>query len=233
MIAFPKTHYAGDHDRKPARQNLAGGCSLAFSGHAAVAAALVLFAVAAAAAPIAPDSGEQTADLAGTDIVISTYRPSKCVDPSLLLVFHGVTRNAAGYRDSARGLADRNCMIVVAPLFDKQRFPGWRYQRGGIVDRDAIQKPQEWTGNIVIDLVDWVRKQERRELNYSLIGHSAGGQFLSRVAAFVPTQARRIVIANPSTYVVPSLKVDAPFIRSSADSQVEITSRLLQVHHPS
>jgi hypothetical protein len=44
-----------------------------------------------------------------------------------------------------------------------------------------------------------------------MIGHSAGGQFLSRVAAFVPTKAKRIVIANPSTYVLPNLTTMAPF----------------------
>lgn len=48
-------------------------------------------------------------------------------------------------------------------------------------------------------------------MEYALIGHSAGGQFLSRVAAFVPTGASRIVIANPSTWVFPTLQVPAPF----------------------
>jgi len=31
------------------------------------------------------------------------------------------------------------------------------------------------------------------------------------LAAFVPTEARRIVIANPGSYVFPSLEIDAPF----------------------
>jgi hypothetical protein len=43
------------------------------------------------------------------------------------------------------------------------------------------------------------------------LGHSAGAQFLSRVAAFAPTEARRIIIANPSTHVFASLEIDAPF----------------------
>jgi hypothetical protein len=46
---------------------------------------------------------------------------------------------------------------------------------------------------------------------YSLFGHSAGGQFLDRLAAFVPTEARRIVVANAGSYVFPSLEIDAPF----------------------
>jgi pimeloyl-ACP methyl ester carboxylesterase len=45
-----------------------------------------------------------------------------------------------------------------------------------------------------------------------LFGHSAGGQFLSRVAAFgdLPGVAR-IVIANPSTHVMPNLEEAAPY----------------------
>src|SRR5262249_19453485 len=57
------------------------------------------------------------------------------------------------------------------------------------------------------------------------LGHSAGGQFLSRVAAFVPTEAKRIVIANPSTYVFPNLTT-APFgfggVYSANDSVAEL-----------
>jgi len=63
----------------------------------------------------------------------------------------------------------------------------------------------------VADLVDWVRREEQRCVDCYLLGHSAGGQFLSRVAAFVPTDAKRIVIANPSTYVFPNLAVEAPY----------------------
>src|SRR5262249_20037796 len=129
-----------------------------------------------------------------------------------LLVFHGAERNAEDYRDYARALADRNCMLVAAPLFAQHTFPAWRYQRGGIVDKYGEPRdPGKWTGRLVLELFDWVRKQEGRPLAYSLIGHSAGGQFLSRLAAFVPTQAQRIVLANAGTYVLPSLAVDAPY----------------------
>jgi poly(3-hydroxybutyrate) depolymerase len=78
--------------------------------------------------------GQQTADLAGIKLELFTYRPDRCTDPSLLFVFHGLNRNAKNYRDYARPLGDRNCMLIVAPLFDQERFPTWRYQRGGIAD---------------------------------------------------------------------------------------------------
>jgi dienelactone hydrolase len=163
------------------------------------------------AAPIAPGDGQQTISLAGAPMTVFTYRPPNCSDPSLLLVFHGVARNARTYRDYARPLADRNCLILVAPLFDRRDFPGWRYQRGGIVGDGVVQPPSDWSGNLVPALVEWVRQQEGRPVAYSLLGHSAGGQFLERLAAFVPTQARRIVVANPGSYVFPSLEIAAPY----------------------
>ena len=169
----------------------------------------LLGAMPVAAAPI--ETGRQIADVNGAPMVVFTYRPVGCSDPSLLLVFHGITRNARTYRDDARGLADRLCLLVVAPLFDRQTFPGWRYQRGGIVKGAAVQDARDFTGRVVLDLVDWVRREEGRPIPYSLFGHSAGGQFVDRLTAFVPTEARRIVVANAGSYVFPSLEVDAPF----------------------
>jgi hypothetical protein len=144
-----------------------------------------------AAAPIT--TGRQVIDINGALMVVFTYRPPGCSDPSLLMVFHGVARNARTYRDDARAIADRLCLLVVAPVFDKRAFPAWRYQRGGIVKDAVVQDARDWS------------------LAYSLLGHSAGAQFLDRLAAFVPTEARRIVIANPGSYVFPSLEIDAPY----------------------
>jgi hypothetical protein len=174
------------------------------------AVALSIAAKGAAAAPIPPGDSELTADLGTVRLTVFTHRPT-CEQPSLLLVFHGLGRNARGYRNRARGLGDRLCAIVVTPLFDTKRFPTWRYQRGGVVDRGKVMPQGQWTGWLVIALANWVQQQEGRAMPYSLIGHSAGGQFLSRVAAFVPTAAQRIVVANPSTYVFPSLDIDAPY----------------------
>src|SRR5437667_13146 len=66
----------------------------------------------------------------------------------------------------------------------------------------------------------------------SLIAHSAGGQFLSRLAAFVPSEAKRIVLANAGTYVFPSLAVDAPYglgkVYSGADGEAQLRRYLEQ-----
>jgi len=43
----------------------------------------------------------------------------------------------------------------------------------------------------------------RAALPYYLVGHSAGGQFLVRLAAFLPGEAVRIVAANPGSHLFP------------------------------
>lgn len=161
-------------------------------------------------APIDVGNGKYTVDLQGLPMDVYTYKPN-CPIKGILLVFHGISYNAEGYRNITRGLGKHLCMIVVAPLFDKTRFPGWRYQMGGIVYHHSLQPSRDWTAQLVLELVAWVRQQEGQALPYSMLGHSAGGQFLSRLAAFTPTNATRIVIANPSTYVFASLQMQAPF----------------------
>jgi len=154
-------------------------------------------------------SSQQTVTLKGEDLPMFTYRPD-CREPSLLIVLHGGTRKADEYRDWVRPLADHHCLLVAAPRFSKKRFPTWRYQHGGITHGGKGRDPGQWTGNMIIELAEQIRAVEGR-IPYSLIGHSAGGQFLSRLAAFVPTEARRIVIANPGTLVFPDAAVKAPY----------------------
>jgi hypothetical protein len=167
----------------------------------------------AANAAIPAGIGQQAADLGGVSLEVFTYQPAGCAISGALLVFHGLERNAETYRDYAIPLGQRLCMLVVAPLFDKTRFPTWRYQRGGVVSDDGSAQPlQSWAVNLVPRLVSWIRRaQGRANLPYSLIGHSAGAQFLSRVAAFAADEAAQTVIANPSTWVRPSLDIAAPY----------------------
>jgi hypothetical protein len=171
-----------------------------------------LLMLAPADAAIPPGKAQQTADLAGVPIQVFTYRPPDCAITGAVLVFHGLNRNADGYRDHAIPLANRLCRLVAAPLFDTTRFPTWRYQRGGIQHDGALIPPPDRTVALVAPLAAWVRQQEARpDLPYALIGHSAGGQFLSRVAAYTATQATSIVIANPSTWVRASPDIAVPY----------------------
>lgn len=166
--------------------------------------------------PIPVGNGQQVATVDGVPLPVFTFKPQGCPVSGVLLVFHGVDRNAGPYRDDAVPLAQLYCTVVVAPLFDATRFPSARFQRGGVTRGGVVLPTSEWTVRLAPGLAAWARAREgRADLPYDLLGHSAGAQFLSRVAAYGdiygPGRVRRIVIANPSTWVRPNLDVAAPY----------------------
>lgn len=149
---------------------------------------------------ITSGNGQASVALPGVTLNVFTYTPTKCDPRRLLVVFHGLNRDAGPYRDHARTLADRLCAIVVVPEFDAARFPTMLYQMGGR------------TVGLVAPLVEWAQKTAGQpDMPCILIGHSAGGQFLGRVAAYTTPAAARIVIANPSSWVLPDTSTGMPF----------------------
>ena len=151
-------------------------------------------------------SGHMQATLDGVTFDVYTYKPNTTIK-GILLIYHGTARTAPSFRDYAIDLAELGSLVVASPLFDKARFRIRDYHRGGLVDRAGNLKPaRQWTTRFVPLLADWVRAQEKAEtLPYWCWGHSAGAQYLSRVAAFEQPDARRIVLANASSYVLPLL----------------------------
>jgi pimeloyl-ACP methyl ester carboxylesterase len=186
----------------------------------ALGALLLACAFAGRSEPIPAGNGQRTLSVSGTTIEIHSYKPGHYEGGPLLITLHGLNRNAAGYLGHSRPLADRYGLLVIAPRFDRERFPTWRYQGGGIarygdpIDSRSLQLEPEsqWTARLLIELIERIRVEENRpDLPYYLLGHSAGAQLLSRFAAFVPNAARRIVIANPSTYLWPTRDIGFPY----------------------
>lgn len=178
---------------------------------------MLTFAAPAHADSIAVGKGQITIDIDGSAIDVHTYKPARYNGGAVLLTLHGVGRNAEGYRNHAIPLAERHGFLVVAPHFDRARFPTWRYQHGGIARRPArgedykARAEDDYTGRVFVRIVDAVRALEgTADTAYYLLGHSGGGQALSRVAGFMPTGAKRIVIANSGSYLWPSREVPFP-----------------------
>lgn len=163
-------------------------------------------------APVGPGKSQFTMPLEGKPLEVFAYRPAGSAPKALLIVMHGLNRNADDYRDSAVPLADRLGMLVVAPLFDQERFPTDAYQRGNVLEKGVPQPREEWTYRYIPKLVEEMRRREgRADLPYFLIGHSAGGQFLTRLAAFLPGDAARIVAANPGSHLFPTRDLPFPY----------------------
>ena len=129
-----------------------------------------------------------------------------------MLVFHGTNRNAEEYRDWAKCIADRTGGIVATPLFSREDFPTDAYQMGGLMKKGKLQPEADWTWSLVPKVADELRKKAGRpDMPYYLIGHSAGGQFLIRMAGFVKTDAVRIVASNPGSLLFPTEEMPVPY----------------------
>jgi pimeloyl-ACP methyl ester carboxylesterase len=170
--------------------------------------------------PFATGQSEREVQAGETIWRVHAYKAECYREGPLVVVFHGSDRNPRLARDNAVPLAQAGCAIVIAPFFDETRFPRWAYQFGGIGDladdngrkRFRLKSKDRRTGQLVLDLINAVRSEEGRPgMPYSLIGHSAGAQFLGRFAAFYLNEARRIVLANPGSYVVPVWNRQYPY----------------------
>ncbi len=141
----------------------------------------------------------------GQPIEVFTYRPPTFTDGPLILVFHGVQRNAEDYRNFAVTLAERFKAVVAAPRFDRERFPYESYQQGGLFADGALRPREEWTFSVVPRLITAMRAllgDPARPVY--IIGHSAGGQFVARLSAMSgDLGAVRLVAANPGSHLFP------------------------------
>lgn len=169
-------------------------------------AGLASAAMAQAPAPFAAaGSGRWTfEDPVWRSIEVQTYTPAACAAKPcpLLVVIHGNGRNAASSRNYWIDAAERHGVLVAAPRFDKQRFSSRLFQQGNV--RGEADKGK-WTFGIVERLFDAARATGRVEGGtYRLFGHSAGGQFVHRMALLMP-EARfsRAVAANAGFYTRP------------------------------
>jgi pimeloyl-ACP methyl ester carboxylesterase len=137
-------------------------------------------------------------------ITVFTYKPENYHGGPLLVVFHGMLRNADLYCSNAAPLAKRYGFIVAAPCFGTNHFSTDAYQRGGVIHHGVAQPPEKWTYQFIPKTIAAVRECESNAtLPYYLIGHSAGGQFAMRYAGLMPPGALRIVAANPGTDLFP------------------------------
>jgi len=146
------------------------------------------------------------ADIGGTTLQLFAYKPADYSGEGFILLFHGASRAAEAYRDAAAGMAERFRTLVVVPLFDAERFPSRLYQFGGVFREDgSFADAEERTFAYVPKLVAYIRAREGSpELSYEILGFSAGAQFLCRMAAFLDTDAERLVVMSPGSAMFPT-----------------------------
>lgn len=161
-----------------------------------------------------PTAGASRADvqILGTPASVFLYRPLQRRPRGALILFDGMNRNAPSIRDKAIKLCEREALVAVAPLMDREQYPKWRYNWAGTFRNGVIQPHKHWIGSWIQALIEWSRDLVgRRAPSLYLFGHSAGGQLLSRVCAYSPPSGvDRILVSNSSVHVLPVLSERAP-----------------------
>jgi len=134
---------------------------------------------------------------------VYTYRPRQCdTTCPIVFVLHGMSRNASQYRGYWEPAADRHRFIVIAP-----EFSAWRKAAAfNLGDVAATDDREKWSFSAIEHLFDEMRDGQK---DYRIFGHSAGGQFVQRMAFFRPDNRASVMIAaNPGWYTMPEWRKD-------------------------
>ncbi len=136
----------------------------------------------------------------------------------VVLVMHGLNRNASDYIVPWRDYAIRNNVIAIAPEFHDTSWPGTRsYHQGNMFTStdgkgSPIPEPQ-WAFSLVQEIFEWTRSQfALADSLYDIWGHSAGAQFVHRMMLFKPRATIRLGIAsNGGLFTVPDSSIIYPW----------------------
>jgi pimeloyl-ACP methyl ester carboxylesterase len=137
------------------------------------------------------------------------YYPPNFSHGSQKVVFtmHGSYRDAESTLKRWVSYADKHGALVIAPEFSEKYYPkGRNYNRGNVRDENGAMRPlSDWTFSTIEEIFDQVRKLiPDAPQRYSIQGHSAGGQFVHRMALLAKNfRIDTAVAANPSWYLLP------------------------------
>lgn len=136
-------------------------------------------------------------------------------DAPVVIVMHGVARNAEEYLSDWIEHSEAKRFLLVVPEFSKAEFPGEdAYNSGNLFDAAGRPVPRaRWSYSMIEPLFDAVRERlGNHSRDYLIYGHSAGAQFVQRFLYFVPeARVSRAVAANAGWYMLPDLTVAFPY----------------------
>jgi len=179
-------------------------------------------------------SGAGRFEFQGADktVPVWCYLPENAnADASILIVMHGVNRDANRYRDEWTPYARKYGFILVAPEFSEAAFPGGNsYSVGGTTDEKGNPRPREqWSFSYIEPIFDAVKAATgNNSERYYLFGHSAGAQFVHRFLYFVPdARVTKAVAANAGWWTMPDPAIDFPYgLRGSAVDEAALKNML-------
>lgn len=137
---------------------------------------------------------------------------------AVLVSVHGASRMAEAHAQAWLRVAEREKVVVVAPLFDGRTFDDYQRLnfRGPRADLrlDAIvEEVGRLTGADVA--------------RFYLYGFSGGGQFAHRYALVHPERLHRVAVGAPGWWCLPDSKLDYPYgTKKNAEVPPEVEFRV-------
>lgn len=133
--------------------------------------------------------------------------PEAMDEAPVVIVLHGVNRNADDYARNWRALARRYGLRIYVPEFSDQAFPGAaHYNLGGI----GTGSPHAYAA--IEPLFTAIAGRGGEAGGYYLFGHSAGAQFVHRALLFEDlTRLNTAYAANAGWYTLPDATIAWPY----------------------
>jgi poly(3-hydroxybutyrate) depolymerase len=153
----------------------------------------------------------------GSKHVLVRYHIPAGLDPAppIVVVMHGVKRNADVYLHDWLPYSDERHFLLVVPEFSEEEFPGARgYQDGNMISKGGRPIPaEEWSYSMIEPIFDRVRERCHCTCDhYVIYGHSAGAQFVERFILLTPrSRVLRAISANAGTYMLPTVETNFPY----------------------
>lgn len=145
-----------------------------------------------------------------------TARP-KAWHPAMPVVFafHGAARNADAYRDYWLPVVDETGVLVIAPEYRQDHFPGLRwFNFGNLLDDDGKALPRSESTYAIIPRLYAALREEGLTTHptCAIFGHSAGSQYVQRsLSAGFTEYIGAAIAANAGTYGMADLSVRYPY----------------------
>lgn len=140
------------------------------------------------------------------------------VTAPIVMVFHGMSRNADDYRDYWISSADKYGFMIFCPEFTKELYPSDsdsnnQYNLGNMITSGNLNPKEVWTFTIVNPIFDRIKLATANESeSFYMFGHSAGSQFVHRCLTFLPeVKVKKAVTANAGWYTMPDFDVVYPY----------------------
>lgn len=166
-------------------------------------------------------------------ITVWYYRPKSFErNRPILFVIHGRDRNGSEYRDAWIEQAERDGYLLLCPEFSHKHYPDHHKFNLGYMfdDDDRPRNKEQWSFMAIEHLFDRVVESNSLDAKrYTIYGHSAGGQFVHRMAIFLPEARFSVAIAaNPGWYTMPSTSVNFPYGLKGTGTSEEHLRRVLE-----